>query len=144
MRTSTSSCRLSPHGQSSLTGDPAAVNHEEGVCLLQAQDDLVDFLSHPVTAALYLRKWCITFCRETCLDKAFHMINHLGTVHKKLVEDTEGRALRLSGSNVPPPGTLVDIRAHSDCLLRVVLHGLVLSGGTSSTKSMHGAGCFSC
>ena len=94
-------------GKATWTGDPAAVNPSEGVYLLLPQDDLVDFLSHPVTAALYLREWCIPFFLETTVREGLEMINHLDKVDPALAKDTEWLALRLSGSNIPPPATIL-------------------------------------
>ena len=137
-------------GKATWTGDPASVNPSEGVYLLLPQDDLVDFLSHPVTAALYLREWCIPFFLETTVREGLEMINHLDKVDPVLAKDTEWLALRLSGSNIPPPATILDVEGQSNkliaavhattpwtrCVRQYLLHKVdALPGCISSTKN---------
>ena len=46
-------------GKATFTPDESVVNQTKGIYKLIPEDTLTFYLSHPVTAALYLREWCI-------------------------------------------------------------------------------------
>ena len=72
-------------GRATWTGDKDAVDHNNGVYQLIPQEELQPFLSHPVTAALYLREWCIPFFKQTSLQECLRMINYLEDQANQLV-----------------------------------------------------------
>ena len=98
------------------------VDHTAGVFRYIPQDELVAFLSHPVTAAIYLSDWCIPLIRENSIEECLNMINDLPPVHPDVERDTQWLSLCLSGSSAPPPGGVVDLVTESN--RRVVeVHG---------------------
>ena len=105
-------------GKASFTTKAEEVNHDQGIFRYIPQDELVTFLSHPVTAAVYLRDWCIPFFRDNSIQDCLNMINDLASVHPDVERDTQWLALCLSGSSAPPPGGVVDLV--SDANVRVV------------------------
>ena len=105
-------------GKASFTTKAEEVNHDQGIFRYIPQDELVPFLSHPVTAAIYLRDWCIPFFRDNPIQDCLNMINDLASVHPDVERDTQWLALCLSGSSAPPPGGVVDLVSESN--VRVV------------------------
>ncbi|CAE7706700.1 unnamed protein product [Symbiodinium sp. CCMP2592] len=95
-------------GKGKLVSDVNEVDTDNGVFLLIPQDELSAFLSHEITAALFLREYCIPFFQETSLAESLRMINDLAGVHADLVRDTKWLASRLAGGNAPPPGDETD------------------------------------
>ena len=91
-------------GKAQFVTDMDQVDHEKGIYKLLPQDELIAFLSHPLTASLYFRDWCLPFFSENTMDECLQMIANLGLVHPDLVTDTEWLANRLSGASLPPPG----------------------------------------
>ena len=91
-------------GKGRFVVDPAEVDVENGIFLLIPQDELAAFLSSPITAAIYLREYCVPFFKETSLEEALQMINDVGSIHPDLQRDTLWLASRLSGGTAPPPG----------------------------------------
>ncbi|CAE7447303.1 unnamed protein product, partial [Symbiodinium sp. CCMP2456] len=81
------------------------------------EDELTTLLAHPVTAAIYLREYCIPFFQETSLTECLHMIHDLSSVHPDLARDTDWLASRLSGGNAPPPGVEKDLMSTYNELL---------------------------
>ena len=104
-------------GKGVFTSDDTAVDHAKGVFRLIPQDELTALLAHPVTAAIYLREYCIPFFQETSLTKCLHMIHDLSSVHPDLTRDTDWLASRLSGGNAPPPGVEKDLMSTYNELL---------------------------
>ena len=101
-------------GKASFTTKPEEVSHDQGIFRYIPQDELVTFLSHPVTAAIYLRDWCIPFFRDNPIQDCLNMINDLASVHPDVERDTQWLALCLSGSSAPPPGGVVDLVSESN------------------------------
>ncbi|CAE7726165.1 unnamed protein product [Symbiodinium sp. CCMP2592] len=105
-------------GKGKFTAAENEVDPEKGVFLLLSQEELSSLLSHEVTAALYLREYCIPFFQETSLEEALNMINNLGEVHADLLSDTKWLASRLAGGNAPPPGEGVcDLSENNDTVI---------------------------
>ncbi|CAE7791620.1 unnamed protein product [Symbiodinium sp. CCMP2592] len=98
-------------GNATYTPNPAEVDHKNGLYLLIPQDELTSFLRHPVTAALYLREWCLPFFQENSLADCLKMLHDLKSIDDRLEADTQWLAAKLSGRDLPPPGndrTLLD------------------------------------
>ena len=91
-------------GKGVFTSDDDQVDPAKGVFKLIAQDELSAFLSHPVTAAIYFREWCLPFFKENTLQDSLAMINNLASVSKLLEIDTTWLATCLSGNKTLPPG----------------------------------------
>ena len=104
-------------GKGVFISDDTAVDHAKGVFRLIPQDELTALLAHPVTAAIYLREYCIPFFQETSLTECLHMIHDLSSVHPDLARDTDWLASRLSGGNAPPPGVEKDLMSTYNELL---------------------------
>lgn len=96
------------------------VNHDKGVYLLIPQDELVSFLKHPLTASLYFKEWCLPFFLENSMEECLMRIHDLKSIHHHLAEDTEWLASRLSGNNVPPPGTETACLDQNAALVKLV------------------------
>ena len=104
-------------GKGVFTSDDTAVDHAKGVFRLIPQDELTALLAHPVTVAIYLREYCISFFQETSLTECLHMIHDLSSVHPDLARDTDWLASRLSGGNAPPLGVEKDLMSTYNVLL---------------------------
>ena len=91
-------------GNATYTPNPNEVDHKNGVYLLIPQDELTSFLRHPVTAALYLREWCLPFFQENSLADCLKMLHDLKSIDARLEADTQWLAAKLSGRDLPPPG----------------------------------------
>ena len=92
-------------GKATFTTDENLVDHAKGIYKLLSQDTLTFYLSHPITAALFLREWCVPFFKENTVDECLAMIQDLGSVHADLVADTDWLATCLSGNTCLPPGS---------------------------------------
>ena len=91
-------------GNATYTPNPKDVDHEKGIYLLLPQDELTSFLRHPVTAALYLREWCLPFFQENSVADCLNMLHDLKCIDDRLDMDTQWLAAKLSGRDLVPPG----------------------------------------
>lgn len=107
-------------GKATFVVDPALVDHTKGIYLLIPQDELVPFLSHPLTSAIYFRDWCLPFFRENSLVDCVQMLSDLKAVHTDLERDTDWLASRLSGSSKGPPGDEHCNRCESEGIIQRV------------------------
>ena len=101
-------------GKATYTTRDELVNPKEGTFRYIPQDELKSFLSHPVTAAIFLRDWCIPFFQDNSIQECLDMINDLEAVHPDVERDTPWLALCLSGSSTPPPGDIIDMVSESN------------------------------
>lgn len=99
------------------------VDHDKGIYKLLPQDELIAFLSHPLTASLYFRDWCLPFFCENTMDERLSMIANLGLVHADLVTDTEF-VLLSSSIGYRTCGTCY-VQNNMFAVTRVVYHQLV-------------------
>ena len=107
-------------GRATWTGDKDAVDHNNGVYQLIPQEELQQFLSHPVTTALYLREWCIPFFKQTSQQECLRMINYLEDMDSSLAQDRDWLAARLSGGSAPPPDDIADMTDQANQLVAAV------------------------
>lgn len=107
-------------GKARFVTDPCEVDHEKGVFQLIPQDELVPFLSHPMTCSIFFREWCLPFFKENTIEECLAMILNPGTVDPAVVEDTDWLATRLSGGNAPPPGSDIEMQEDHDNLIIMV------------------------
>ncbi|CAE7285930.1 unnamed protein product [Symbiodinium microadriaticum] len=91
-------------GNATYTPNPKDVDHEKGIYLLLPQDELTSVLRHPVTAALYLREWCLPFFQENSVADCLNMLHDLKSIDDRLDMDTQWLAAKLSGRDLVPPG----------------------------------------
>ena len=101
-------------GKATYTTRDELVNPKEGTFRYIPQDELKSFLSHPVTAAIFLRDWCIPCFQDNSTQECLDMINDLEAVHPDVERDTQWLALCLSGSSTPPPGDIIDMVSESN------------------------------
>ena len=136
-------------GKGVFTSDETRVDPAKGIFKLIPQDELTAFLSHPVTAAIYFREWCLPFFLENSLLDSLGMINDLGSVSPDLENDTIWLATCLSGNKTLPPGVtdekikesneLVELVHAATPMKRIIKEYLImkvesLPGCASSTK----------
>ena len=107
-------------GKGSFTSDYARVDPANGIFKLIPQDELSAFLSHPVTAAIYFRDWCLPFFQENSLQDSLTLINNLGSVSDLLEADTVWLATCLSGNKMLPPGVTDQKLKESNDLVAIV------------------------
>ena len=107
-------------GKVTFTMDDNQVDHSRGIYKLIPQDELTSFLSNPITAAVYLREYCIPFFKENSEQDIMTMTNDPGTVHEDVVRDTNWLSSSLSGATTPPPGTVVDVIMEAETLVQQV------------------------
>ncbi|CAE7371257.1 unnamed protein product, partial [Symbiodinium necroappetens] len=107
-------------GKGSFTSDYARVDPLNGIFKLIPQDELSAFLSHPVTAAIYFRDWCLPFFQENSLQDSLTLINNLGSVSDLLEADTVWLATCLSGNKMLPPGVTDQKLKESNDLVAIV------------------------
>ena len=107
-------------GKATFVPDAAAVDHSQGIFKLIPQDELVPFLTHPLTASIYFREWCLPFFQENSIQECLQMILNPKSIHPDLERDTAWLASRLSGSAAPPPGAEVEERNEADDLIKLV------------------------
>ena len=81
-------------GKAQFVTDMDQVDHEKGIYKLLPQDELIAFLSHPLTASLYFRDWCSPFFSENTMDECLQMIANLGLVHPDVVTDTDRKVMK--------------------------------------------------
>ena len=48
-------------GKARFVLDENQVDHKQGIFLLIPQDELVPFLTHPLTASVFFSDWCLPF-----------------------------------------------------------------------------------
>ena len=108
-------------GKGVFTSDDARIDPAQGIFKLIPQDELSTFLSHPVTAAIYFRDWCLKFFSENSLQDSLGMINNLGSVSDLLELDTTWLASCLSGNKMLPPG-VTDEKIHEANEVIAIVH----------------------
>ena len=107
-------------GKATFVPDAAAVDHSQSIFKLIPQDELVPFLTHPLTASIYFREWCFPFFEENDIQECLQMILNPKSIHPELETNTSWPATRLSGSNAPPPGAGGEERHKADHLIKLV------------------------
>ena len=105
-------------GKATFVAEPSLVDHSQGIYLLIPQDELVPFLSHPLTSAIYFRDWCLPFFLENPIADCLHMLADLRSAHADIERDTDWLAARLSGSSAGPPGSAGSDRTEANFIVQ--------------------------
>ena len=84
-------------GKGTLVHDEDQVDRSAGRFLYIPQDELVGFLSDPLTASLYFKLYCIPFFKKYSVTQCKNMVNNLSLIDPQLETDTVWLAKNLSG-----------------------------------------------